>query len=145
MLLVDEVGGEKQVLGRAEFGKLTMTVRELLDARIALEHEAVLEVRAEKLRLSQAAAAEHIRGVVGSREWRLNGPGKTFRPGLFVPGCAGALPERETLLRQAEEGFAANRFFVLLDDRQAESLDEVVEVERTGEVTFFLLTPLQGG
>ena len=145
MLLVGEVAGERQMLGRAEFGKLAISVRELLHARIDLELERARDERHQKLRLSRAAAAEHARGYAGTREWRLNGPAKTCRPNLFVPPAGDRLPDREALLGTVEEAFCANRFFVLLDDRQAESLDEMIEVERTGEATFLLLTPLQGG
>ena len=40
---------------------------------------------------------------------------------------------------------ARNRFFILLDDRQAEHLDDQVELDRTANATFLQLTPLQGG
>jgi hypothetical protein len=38
-----------------------------------------------------------------------------------------------------------NRFFILLDDRQAEHLDDELKLDQTGNVTFLQLTPLQGG
>jgi len=145
MLLVDEVAGERQVLGQAEFGKLAMSVRELLHARIDLELERTRDERHEALRLSRAAAAEHARGYAGTREWRLNGPTKTYRPALFVPPGDEPVPDREALFGTVEEAFCASRFFVLLDDRQAESLDEMIEIDRTGEATLLLLTPLKGG
>jgi hypothetical protein len=48
------------------------------------------------------------------------------------------------MIEAAEQGFLRNRFFILLD-RQAEHLDDQLELDKTGEVTFLLLTPLQGG
>jgi hypothetical protein len=46
---------------------------------------------------------------------------------------------------RAVEGFERNRFFVLVDDRQAESLDEEVVVRETTKVSFVKLVPLVGG
>lgn len=145
MLLVDEIAGERQVLGDAAFTRPVISVRELVQARIELELEAAEDARLDKLRRSRAAIAEHARGYAGTPEVRLNGAEKGFRAGLFTPAGCERLPERETLFRVAEEGFTANAFFVLLDDRQADSLDELIEIDRTGEATFLLLTPLQGG
>lgn len=45
----------------------------------------------------------------------------------------------------AVEGFNNNAYFVLVDDRQAESLDEVFVVGPTTTVSFVKLTPLVGG
>jgi hypothetical protein len=52
---------------------------------------------------------------------------------------------RDRMVEAAEQGFLRNRFFILLDDRQAEHLDDQLELDRTGNVTFLQLTPLQGG
>lgn len=45
----------------------------------------------------------------------------------------------------ALEAFARNGFFVLVDNRQAENLDEVFEIGVETEVSFIKLTPLVGG
>ncbi|MEW5870671.1 MAG: hypothetical protein AB1894_15465 [Chloroflexota bacterium] len=50
--------------------------------------------------------------------------------------------------KQAElalQAFEDNAFFVLVDDRQVESLDEIIEVEENTQVSFFKLLPLVGG
>jgi hypothetical protein len=50
--------------------------------------------------------------------------------------------------RQAEIAilaFARNGFFVLVDDHQVTSLDEVVDLRRTQRVSFIRLVPLAGG
>ena len=45
----------------------------------------------------------------------------------------------------AEEAFARNGFFVLVDGRQVEDLDEELELGADSEVRFVKLTPLVGG
>ena len=50
--------------------------------------------------------------------------------------------------RQYERGmeaFEENQVLILVNDRQAESLDEVIEVGPDTRVTFLRLTPLVGG
>ena len=45
----------------------------------------------------------------------------------------------------AIEGFATNAYFVIIDDRQAEALDETFVVGPQTKVSFVKLTPLVGG
>lgn len=45
----------------------------------------------------------------------------------------------------AEKAFDRNGFFVLVGDRQVESLDEVIELSRDEHVAFVKLVPLVGG
>ena len=45
----------------------------------------------------------------------------------------------------AVEGFATNAYFVIIDDRQAETLDETFVVGPQTKVSFIKLTPLVGG
>lgn len=42
-------------------------------------------------------------------------------------------------------GFESNAFFILIDDRQAEELDETFRVAVDTEITFVKLVPLVGG
>jgi hypothetical protein len=51
--------------------------------------------------------------------------------------------ERQALV--AEEAFGRNGFFVIVDGRQVESLDEELELTPDSEVRFLKLTPLVGG
>lgn len=139
MLLIDEIAGQdSRQVGRAPAGKLTMTVRELLHMRVELEwcdrNEPIADLHAG----SRAAPDSH--------EARLNRGTEGGVRGFFV-GESCAVPERrlERMCAAAEQAFLDQRIFVLLDDQQAESLDQVIEVERTGAATFLLLTPLQGG
>ena len=46
---------------------------------------------------------------------------------------------------RAVEAFEANRILILINDRQAESLDEGFVIEPQMSVTFLRLTPLVGG
>ncbi|WP_143738165.1 hypothetical protein [Erythrobacter donghaensis] len=125
-------------MGRAPASKLTITVRELLHMRVELGWRAHIEPVADLLASGRAAPDSH--------EARLNRGTENGVRGFFSAETC-AVPERrlETMCAAAEQAFLDQRIFVLLDDRQAESLDQVIEVERTGAATFLLLTPLQGG
>lgn len=46
---------------------------------------------------------------------------------------------------KACEAFERNGFFILVDDRQAESLDDEIELRHGTQVSFVKLTPLVGG
>lgn len=46
---------------------------------------------------------------------------------------------------RAMEAFSRNGFIVLVDDRQVEDLDAVVELTRGTQITFLKLVPLVGG
>ena len=58
-------------------------------------------------------------------------------------------PRREIDWRQqfevACDAFARNGFFILVDDRQAESLDDAITLRHDTKVSFVKLTPLVGG
>jgi len=45
----------------------------------------------------------------------------------------------------ALKAFARNGFLILIDDRQAESLDEEIEIKPNTQVAFLKLVPLIGG
>ena len=67
-------------------------------------------------------------------------------PGVLLD-CEGPVDRSPTgkQAAAAERAFQDGRYFVLLNDRQAENLDETIDLARTTEVTFLLLTPLKGG
>ena len=48
-------------------------------------------------------------------------------------------------IRRAIEAFESNRFFMLVGDRQVESLDELIGIARDTRVSFLKLVPLVGG
>ena len=51
----------------------------------------------------------------------------------------------EQQFQRAVEAFERNEFFVLVDDRQVESLDEEIVLRPETEVSFLRLLPLVGG
>ena len=53
--------------------------------------------------------------------------------------------EWEEQLERALEGFERNAFLVLVDDRQAETLEEPIVIGAGTQVSFVKLTPLVGG
>jgi hypothetical protein len=137
MLLTDEIGGTVYSVGEVRLHKPVITVRELIGARVDLELEADRDRKAEVRRRAMQG--------VSSRELQLNGAEKALRPSLFQACRGGDSRARDRLIEAAEQGFLRNRFFILLDDRQAEHLDDKLELDKTGKVTFLMLTPLQGG
>jgi hypothetical protein len=138
MLLTDEIGGEVYSVGEVRLHKPVITVRELIAARVDLELEVHLDREAEVRRRAMPD--------ISARELQLNGAETALRPSLFRACGRGELsPTRDKLIEAAEQGFLRNRFFILLDDRQAERLDDQLELAKTGTVTFLQLTPLQGG
>jgi hypothetical protein len=137
MLLTDEIGGEVYSVGEVRLHKPVITVRELIGVRVDLELEAHRD--------READVRSRAMPGVSSRELQLNDAEKALRPNIFrACGGEGSLA-RDRMIEAAEQGFLRNRFFILLDDRQAEHLDDQLELDKTGEVTFLLLTPLQGG
>lgn len=133
MLLIDEIAGQAaREIGPVPTARLTITVRELLHMRVELEWQAAHEERP---------------GIVpGSPEARLNAGSKPQPRGFFAMADAGRDAARlARACAAAEQAFCDQQLFVLLDDSQATSLDQVVEVERTAAATFLLLTPLRGG
>jgi hypothetical protein len=109
----------------------TITVRELIRSRVYQEVQ-------DHNRRRDAAAAEPFRGLVTPRdEERLLNSQRKPR----------ALREIDWKAQfdVACHAFERNGFFLLIDDRQAESLDEVVAVRHDTRVSFVRLMPLVGG
>ena len=102
-----------------------LTVRDLISERVRAECDKRLFDRAGQLakRLVQPGPKEQE--INGERVAQLDDP------------------ERQIALALA--AFENNGFVLLLDDRQAESLDEEIEIGDASVVTFLKLTPLVGG
>lgn len=128
MIIVDEtLGGDRlhefTIASLAE----NLTVREIIRARIWQE---VQEYNASQ-------RSEAFRGLVQPTEVeaRLNGPqAKTFKS-----------VDWEKQFETAVRSFGTNGFFILIGDRQAESLDEVFRIGAETEVSFVKFVPLVGG
>jgi len=114
---------------------------DLLDERITVRDLIRERVRQEVQEFNRRSDERIFRGLVqptgteqvlhGRRlEYRL----KSHRPLDWEEQCARAL-----------EAFGRNGFFVLVDDRQVESLDQELVVNITTRVTFVKLVPLVGG
>jgi hypothetical protein len=128
----------------------TLTIR---DETLSGEtiHEWELEVAAEKI-----TVRELIRSRVYQEVQDYNVKNSQVYHGLVQPEDAektlnGWKLNKPRLLdwkRQFEralEGFESNRILILINDRQAESLDEEFAIEGGTNVTFLRLTPLVGG
>ena len=73
-------------------------------------------------------------------------------PRRLRPPRAWQLPETAPLpqgqaaaLETALDAFQRNGFFVLVDDRQVEGLDEEIEIRLNTTISFVKLVPLVGG
>ena len=139
MLLIDEIAGlNTRKVGYATTLKMTITMRELLHIRVQLEWDA----------WNDKAGTPLVKDMSDGRslEARLNrGTERGVRGFLANDACATSELCLEPMFASAEQAFCDQRIFVLLDEQQAESLEQVIEVECTSAATFLLLTPLQGG
>jgi len=126
--IVDETLGSRTAphTWTLEFPSETVTVREFIRRRI---YEEVLEHNSKSL--------ERFQGLVQPEESErvLNGE----------KGKAGRKLDWEAQYARALEAFRENGFFVLLEDRQAESLDEEFVLTDGSSVTFLKLVALVGG
>jgi hypothetical protein len=103
-----------------------ITVRELIRSRVYQEVQ-------DYNRKGQ----EHFRGLVQptGAEQTLNGYKMKTRREI----------DWKKQFDQACEGFERNGFFILVDDKQVEGLDEEIELRAGTRVSFVKLTPLVGG
>ena len=142
MLLIDEIAGAKaREVGPAETTKLTISVRELIQMRVELEWRAAQD---RDQGVKSIVSARRGGPGEGSVEQALNSKAGASL-GLFGDSALDQSAKIERLFKTAIEAFETQRLFVLLDDKQAQDLDEEVDVARTATATFLLLTPLQGG
>jgi hypothetical protein len=110
----------------------TITVRELIRSRV------YQEVQDYNLRQRSASSDKTFRGLVtpSDAERALNGAMKLRKPREI---------DWKDQFEKAQDAFARNGFFVLVDDKQAESLDETVTLRHDTRVSFVKLVPLVGG
>lgn len=104
----------------------TITLRELIRLRVR-----------EEVARHNAAPTTRFQGLVQPTDAEVDRNGYRLRT-----------PRRLDWEKQAdvaEQAFLRNGFFVLLDDRQAEDLDEVIAVDDALEVAFVKLVQLVGG
>ena len=109
----------------------TITVRELIRSRVYQE----VDDFNRKLR-SSSGPGPRFNGLVT--------PGDTERTLNAAPRQARQIDWKKQFAR-ACEAFERNGFFVLVGDRQAESLDETITLTHEQTATFVKLVPLVGG
>jgi hypothetical protein len=110
-----------------EFLSERITVRELLRERV---HQEVREFNRQQDKLV-------FHGLVQPEDTERTLNGSKLK--------AHRLLDWEAQFALAVEGFATNAYFVIVDDRQAETLDEAFVVGPQTTVSFVKLTPLVGG
>jgi len=116
----------------------TITVRELIRSRVYQE----VDEHNRRARQANAAAEETpYKGLVTptAMERELNGPRAP------APGTVAREIDWRKQFDAACDAFGRNGFFILIDDRQAEALDETITLRAGQPVTFVKLTPLVGG
>jgi len=114
-----------------EFLTERVTVRELIRERV---HHEVKEFnrRADEVVFRGLVQPEQAERVLNGRrtEYRL----KRHEPLDWAAQFARAI-----------EGFSSNRYFIIIDDKQAESLDQEFVIGPATSVSFVKLVPLVGG
>mgnify|MGYP001791553307 CR=1 FL=1 len=106
-------------------GEIT-TVREIITARVEAEVSSY-----------NRQQVQYFRGLVQPSE------GEQTQNGFRLKTRQKIDPEQHTYL--ALDCFLKNQYFILIDDVQAESLDQEVTLRPKTEISFLKLTPLVGG
>ncbi len=122
----ETVSGQRTNTFTLDFLTERVTVRELIRARIYQE-----------VNDYNQKGAEHFRGLVAptDAERALNGYKLKTRRKI----------DWQEQYDRALQAFQRNGFFVLVGDKQAESLDDEFEVKVETEISFVKLVPLVGG
>jgi len=102
------------------------TVKEIIEARVYAEVEAYNQ----KL-------PEYFNGLVQPSDTERTLNGYKLRTPRKID------PEKQTYI--ALDAFQKNGYFILIDDRQAETLEQEILVNKDTSVSFVQLTPLVGG
>jgi hypothetical protein len=103
-----------------------MTVREIIRSRVY-----------EEVQLYNAKQSDYFRGLVQPTDAEATLNGYKLRQRRKI--------DWEEQYARALKGFTTNGYFILVDNRQVEELDEVVELCYDTQVSFIKLIPLVGG
>ena len=124
----ETLGGQRDAARELTFPTERITVRELIRERV---YQEVKDHNADR------AQNGFFRGLVQptGAEATLNGY-RLERPRMI---------DWEPQFERALEAFEANQILLLVDDRQTETLEDVIEVRPGSEVVFLKLVPLVGG
>ena len=121
--------GERTASRRLDLLSSTLTLREMIRRRV---YEEVQEYHA-----APPAAVFHGLVTPTPTEAALNGPKPEHAPKRRI--------DWEAQYEKALAAFERNGFFVLVGDRQVESLDEEIQLKLDTEVSFVKLVALVGG
>jgi hypothetical protein len=122
----ETLGGESARAWDLEVTTERLTVRELIRSRVYQEVQDFNRLRGKVFRgLIQPEETEKT-----LNGWKMKTP---------------RLLDWKQQFDRAVEAFESNRILILVNDRQAESLDEELVIEPQMTVTFLRLTPLVGG
>jgi hypothetical protein len=108
------------------FDNELVTVRQIIQARV----EAEVEQYNNKL-------PEYYRGLVQPTDAEQTLNGYKLKKGRKID------PEKQFFI--ALDAFQKNGYFLLIDNIQAETLDQMVVVNKNTDISFVKLTPLVGG
>lgn len=108
------------------FDRITISIRDIITERVLHEVQRYN---------TEASEYENYLVQPNDDEVKLNQTQKQKRKRI----------DAEKQIEVALESFKCNGFFILIDDYQAESLDELVEVNSNPTISFIKLTPLVGG
>ena len=127
---------------------------------IAIKDETFAGDILNEIELEFASERTTVRGIIQARVLeevrRYNDKRPEFYKGLVEPTDAertlnGVKPrgkriiDGEKQVYVALDAFQRNGFFMLIDDKQAEDLDQEVLLGRSSRISFIKLTPLVGG
>ena len=127
LAIYDEtVSGDRTAAGSLDFLKERITVRELIRERVYQE-----------VREYNAKSQEYFRGLVRPTDAEQTLNGYKLRQHRRV--------DWEKQYALAITAFESNGFFILVDDRQVDSLDDEIELRLETSVSFVKLVPLVGG
>lgn len=118
--------GESEQTFTLDFLTERVTVREIIRSRVY-----------EEVQLYNASTPEFFHGFVQPTDTEKTLNGYRVRERRKI--------DWEVQYLRALQAFANNGFFILVDDRQVEDLDEVVEIQYNTRVSFVKLVPLVGG
>ena len=104
-----------------------VSAREIIERRVRMEVQSFNEQQDQQVFRGLVQPTDTERELNG---YRLRKPRKI---------------DADEQIQRAIEAFELNRFFMLVGDRQVESLDELIGIARDTRVSFLKLMPLVGG
>jgi hypothetical protein len=109
-----------------EFNSINISIRDIITERVFRE-----------VTKYKAKAKGYKNYLVQPKEEELELNGEWSNPAKAI--------NAEKQVEVALQAFQNNGFFILIDDHQAESLDEIVSINSNPIISFIKLTPLVGG